>query len=110
VLISVNAAPRGGSLSSSPTSGFALTTSFALAVYGANDPEEDLPLTYAFAATAGTQSLSLRRAGVAPSHETVLPSGAVEAGGAVLLWATVADALSASSVVNSTVAVRGLSA
>ena len=48
VSVQMNAAPVGGTLHVSPSTGFALRTNFSLTSTGWSDPEGDLPLQYAF--------------------------------------------------------------
>lgn len=64
--LTVNAAPKGGSLAVSPASGYLLSTVFTLTGQDWTDAEENYPLSYAFLLDVSTP---LRAAGSSPTHQ-----------------------------------------
>lgn len=64
--LTVNAAPKDGSLVVSPASGYLLSTVFTLTGHNWTDAEENYPLSYAFLLDVSTP---LRAAGSSPTHQ-----------------------------------------
>jgi len=93
----VNSAPLGGQLAVSPTTGMVATTFFALQASTFEDPEGDLPLSFAFEAAyeAGVYS-PLCDFSLSPQLSALLQTNAT-GGSAVTLVALATDALGARS-------------
>lgn len=107
VVVKMNAAPNGGSLITSPSTGSALSTVFTVSSSGWVDDPEDFPLTYQFVYKTLTSEPALNLQSRSPSNKASsdLPAGPDSTGNLITLLCNVFDVSLATASVSSTVTV-----
>eukprot|EP01034_Spumella_vulgaris_P034400 gene34400-biopygen29293 len=103
IVLTVNAPPSGGLISSAPLTGVPLTTTFALLTTGWSDDPSDYPLTYDFVYAIATALSSIKARSTSSSASTNLPVGLQSNAFRIAIYGRSYDSLLASA--NASVAV-----
>ena len=108
ISIVANAAPTGGSLSSTPSNGYGLSTAFTIMSTGWTDDPSDYPLAYTFryALSAASPSLTIQSLTTSSSVSTHFPAGLSSENFALTLTCVVYDYYNATANAATTVKVE----
>jgi hypothetical protein len=106
-VITMNTAPTGGLLTSSPSTGTALATIFSLLTSSWNDDPDDYPLYYTigFYSISATQMTVLKPSGPSASTSTVMGQGLSSLNYVITCVAVATDSFGATANVTNTVTV-----
>eukprot|EP01034_Spumella_vulgaris_P047463 gene47463-biopygen30106 len=106
ILLTVNAPPSGGSLITTPMSGLALTTTFAMLAVGWVDDPSDYPLTYDFVYTLSNAVSTIKARSTSSSASSNFPAGLETNNFQLVAYGRAYDSLLAAANASITLTVR----